>query len=337
MDHPAIYAIGGLPGSGKTSVIQPYLAQGFSRVNRDETGGKLDSPDTPFYHEVRRLFGQGVRRFVFDNTFCFPEQRAVLVQVARELGLPVHLRMLDVDVPKAQLFASRRQVQRYGKLFRKEDYKTHKADENMFPPSVQFAFEKALKSSPPSTAEGFASVEVVPVPVVWGPEYTRKALILDYDGTLRLTKGRRVTKRGKLYPTDPDDIDVLPGRSEVLKRMQAEGWLLLGASNQSGCSYSKDEDPDALTEEQAQACFKRTNELLGVDIDVLYAVDRGGPPSTFWRKPCPGMGVVHIEKYKLDPAKCIMVGDMGTDQTFAERCGFQFAEASQFFAQGGAS
>ena len=45
----------------------------------------------------------------------------------------------------------------------------------------------------------------------------------------------------------------------------------------------------------------------------------------------PGMGVQFIEKYKLDPSQCIMVGDMKTDQTFAERCGFQFINAQKFF------
>ncbi|MFX1286823.1 MAG: HAD hydrolase-like protein [Promethearchaeota archaeon] len=47
------------------------------------------------------------------------------------------------------------------------------------------------------------------------------------------------------------------------------------------------------------------------------------------------MGVQFIEKYHLDPSQCIMVGDMKTDQTFAERCGFQFINAQQFFAPQG--
>jgi histidinol phosphatase-like enzyme len=56
------------------------------------------------------------------------------------------------------------------------------------------------------------------------------------------------------------------------------------------------------------------------------------PPITcYCRKPAPGMGAYFIEKYKLNPAKCIMVGDMGSDKTFAARCGFQYADASEFF------
>ena len=333
MQADQIVAIGGLPGSGKTSAIKPYLNAGFTRVNRDTTGGKLDKADSAFFLKVREHYAKGVRRFVFDNTYCFAAQRAMLVQVADELGLPVHLKMLDVDVPKAQLFAARRQIQRYGKLFQKADYALHKGDPNMFPPAAQFAFAKALAKVVPSTDEGFASVEILPVPVVWGPEYVNRAIILDLDGTVRVTPDEKVCP----YPRNKGEVIIMEGRRDVLKRKQAEGFILCGATNQSGVSYppiSKKTglpDPKYLTEAQVQECIKATCEGLGVDIDVLYATDRGGPPATYWRKPCPGMGVHFIEKYKLDPSQCVMVGDMKSDKTFAERCGFQFVWAHQFF------
>jgi hypothetical protein len=38
-----------------------------------------------------------------------------------------------------------------------------------------------------------------------------------------------------------------------------------------------------------------------------------------------------VEKHKLSPAACICVGDMTSDRTFSERCGFQFAWAHDFF------
>jgi len=43
------------------------------------------------------------------------------------------------------------------------------------------------------------------------------------------------------------------------------------------------------------------------------------------------MGVLFIEKYKLDPQQCVMVGDWTSDKSFAERCGFQFVDADAFF------
>jgi phosphoglycolate phosphatase-like HAD superfamily hydrolase len=44
------------------------------------------------------------------------------------------------------------------------------------------------------------------------------------------------------------------------------------------------------------------------------------------------MSALFIEKYKLLPSECIMVGDMTTDETFAIRSGFKFVHADKFFA-----
>ena len=46
----------------------------------------------------------------------------------------------------------------------------------------------------------------------------------------------------------------------------------------------------------------------------------------------PGLGVAFIEKYKLDSSKCIIVGDIKTDKTIAQRRGFQFQDAEEFFS-----
>ena len=46
----------------------------------------------------------------------------------------------------------------------------------------------------------------------------------------------------------------------------------------------------------------------------------------------PGKGVYFVEKYKLDPAKVTMVGDMTSDKTFAKRSGFNFIHADEYEA-----
>jgi len=45
----------------------------------------------------------------------------------------------------------------------------------------------------------------------------------------------------------------------------------------------------------------------------------------------PGLGVAFIEKYKLDRAQVVMVGDMTTDRTFAARAGVRFVDQADFF------
>ena len=149
--------------------------------------------------------------------------------------------------------------------------------------------------------------------------YNRKAILLDYDGTIRKTKS------GEKYPTTPEDIEILPNRAKILKQYQEKGYLLLGVSNQSFVAKG------VFTLEQAQQCFENTHEMLGVDINYLFCPHQAYPQVCYCRKPMSGMGVQFTEKYKLDPSQCIMVGDMKTDQTFAERCGFQFISAQTFF------
>ena len=157
-----------------------------------------------------------------------------------------------------------------------------------------------------------------------GPEYVNEAVIFDYDGTLRECKSDRHS------PNDPDDVILMPGRREKVQELAQQGMLLLGASNQSGVAKPTDHK-GYVSAEGAKACFARTNELLGVDIDVAYSVERGGMAQSFWPKPMPGMGVLWVEKHKLDPAKVTFVGDMTKDKTFAARCGFKFEWAKDYF------
>ena len=168
--------------------------------------------------------------------------------------------------------------------------------------------------------EGFVAIDHVPfVRAPLPPDHCNNAIILDYDGTLR------VCKSGSKYPVDPEDVKVLPGRAETLRKYAADGYLLLGASNQSGVEKGD------LTHDQVKACFDRTNELLGLSIDYQYCPHHSFPIRCYCRKPLPGMGVYLIEKYHLDPSQCIMVGDSTSDKTFAKRSRFRFMSPEEFF------
>lgn len=318
-----IVLVAGPPGGGKTSFIEPLVTQGYRRINRDHVGGDL-GVKSQCYSILRMAYAAGERSFVFDNVYATPESRAIIIDEAKKLQLPIRIMWLGTTPEQAQFFAARRQVQRYGRVLMGADYKTiAKGDDNMFPPAATFAYWK--KVVPPTVSEGFDAIDHVPVTINLGPEYKNKALLLDYDGTLRITKS------GFIYPRKADDVFVLANRAKVLKDYLDRGYVLCGVSNQSGLAKEDPNDEYYLTEADCRAAFDETNRQLGVDIDYLYASERAGVPSTFYRKPMPGMGVAFIEKYKLDPAQCIMVGDMKTDETFANRCGFQYFDAADFF------
>ena len=321
MLEPGIILVAGPLGGGKTTTVKPYVDVGCVRINRDDLGGGLQTGGLSD-QVLRSSYAQGKRAFVCDNTFATVASRKVFIDIARDLGLPIHLKWLETTREQGQFFAARRQMQRLGRILRAEEYKDHKGDPNMFPPVAQFTYWK--KVEPPEESEGFDSIEMIPVTVNLGPEYDNEAVIFDFDGTLRKTKS------GKPYPSDPDDVELLPGCKEKIVELGKAGVLMLGASNQSGIGKPPDHE-EYVSEAQVCACFDRTKELLGEDIEVIYSTERGGMAQSFWPKPLPGMGVYFIEKYKLDPAKVVFVGDMTKDKTFAERCGFQFIWAKDFF------
>jgi HAD superfamily hydrolase (TIGR01662 family) len=319
MTSGEIVLLMGPPGGGKSTKVREFVGKGYHRLNRDEIG----STDL-MYRKLRQDHSNGVRLFVLDNTYGTQSARYEVISLGLSLKLSVRAVLMETTQEQAQFFAARRQIQRYGKLLRAADYKQapHKTDPNDFPPVAQFAYFK--KREDPHVGEGLVSVERVPVKIDLGPEYTREAVILDYDGTLRDTIS------GRKYPNEPKDIRILPGRKEKLDALVKQGLLLLGASNQSGCSKEPG-DEKYVSVENAQQCIDATNQMLGHKIDAIFSTEAAGVPPSFWPKPCPGMGVHFIEKYKLNPAKVTMVGDRGTDRTFATRCGFQYADAEEFF------
>lgn len=183
---------------------------------------------------------------------------------------------------------------------------------------VLFKYKKEFQK--PSTDEGFSKVEVVKFVRKHNPEFTNKAIILDYDGTLR----ECVNGNGK-YPTDVSHVEIKPGRKAVLDSYKEKGYLLFGLSNQSGVHKGD------LTYDKAVELFNHTNKLLGVDIDVRFCPHQSAPLSCYCRKPMSGVWVELMLKHKLDPKQSIMVGDMTTDKTFAARSGIQYYDQADFF------
>ena len=309
-----ILLIIGYPASGKTIIAKEYERLEYHRLNRDELGGSLDG----LVNHLDHLFKvENKTEFIMDNTYPTIKSRSSVIKWAYDNDFEIECKWIDIDVGDALYNASKRMIDTYGKLLSPEEIKNSK-DIGVYSPAVIYRYRKAFVR--PTLQEGFHEVEKIPFTRKMDKNiYTNKAVLLDYDGTIRKTKS------GEKYPITPEDIEILPNRTKILKNCQEKDYLLLGVSNQSFISKG------IFTLEQAQQCFENTHVMLGVDIDYLFCPHQAYPQVCYCRKPMPGMGVQFIEKYKLDPSQCIMVGDMKTDQTFAERCGFQFINSQKFF------
>jgi len=301
----------GYQASGKTTYTLENFPNYF-RLNRDKEGGTLQKLATKLDESIV----QGKKQIVLDNTFPTQESREPFLKIAKKHKIPARAIVIDATIEDAQFNAAHRMLKKYKKLLDAEEAKATK-DDNCFSINVLFHYRKIYQEA--STNEGFS--EIIHIPFERKPfGYKNKALILDYDGTLRQTKSK------SKYPIHPNDIEILPNRKETLEKYRDQGYLLVGASNQSGIADKK------LSTEDAIACFERTNELLGHNIDYIFCPHGAYPPQCFCRKPCFGSGVVLMERYKLDLSKCIVVGDMTSDATFAKRGGVKYIAAEKFFA-----
>jgi histidinol-phosphate phosphatase family protein len=321
----------GFPASGKSTLARGYASNGYTVLNRDTIGGSLDRCIDAADECARK----GEMNIVFENTYGTAKSRAPVIAWAKARGLPVECLWLATTIADAQINAVMRQIERHGHLLSLDELKSAgKADPGMFPPVAQYAYRKNFEA--PSVSEGFTKVTGIPFVRQRDPKvYCNKAVIVDYDGTIRKIKGQNPAakkdasgKKLRQFPVDPGEIELLPNRAGAIKRYAAMGYLILGVSNQSGIGHG------TVTDARARACFDATNDMLGIKIDYLYCPHNMGPSGIpcYCRKPNPGNGVLFIEKHKLDPAKCIVVGDQKTDASFAKACGFTFVDPGTFFA-----
>jgi histidinol-phosphate phosphatase family protein len=315
---PEVVIVMGIQGAGKSTLVQRYLAAGYERLNRDLAGGTLDDLLAPLESHLQ----QGRTRIVLDNTYPTRASRWPLIRMAHRYGVPVRCHHLATPLDEALINVVLRVLDRYESLPGPDELKElGKSDPNLPPPAALSRFAACLE--PPTADEGFAAITVTPFVRLPGPSLngTQKALFLDVDGTLRRTLS------GDIYPRDPADIEVLPGRSEVLRRYVDDGWQLFFVSNQSGIASGN------VSLEAVQAGFAKTRELLGVPIaDVAFCPHTAFPAGCFCRKPMPGLGVWLARRHGLSLRDSIMVGDMDSDAGFARAIGARFVSADAFFA-----
>ena len=316
-----IVIIMGIQASGKSTAVKSYTDRGYVRLNRDDTGGSLDQLNVLLEGKIKQQYST---RFVLDNTYGKKEQRAQVIALAKKYGFNVVCHMMKTSIEEAQFNAANRILSlpsangvipstilgpNGSKLF---------PDPANIPVIALFAYNKIFES--PTLDEGFTEITAMNFKRVLPKNYTNKAIILDYDGTLRKMIGKNK------FPVTPDEVVIMPNRKEVLNKWKSNGYLLLGISNQSGIEKGQ------LSDEAAKACFNRTNELLGLDIDYQYCPHHSFPIRCYCRKPLPGLSVYFIRKYLLNPSECIFVGDSTSDKTCAKRSGFQYQDQKDFFA-----
>jgi HAD superfamily hydrolase (TIGR01662 family) len=298
--------------------VRQYLDKGYVRLNRDQQGGSLED----LVPLVGESLGAGKTRVVLDNTYPTRVSRYAVIRMAHTHRIPVRCRFLNTPVNEAYQNVVLRILERYGRLLGPDDLKElSKTDPNLPPPAAMARWAASFES--PAIDEGFSVVEEIPFVRRPGNAGTVKGLLLDVDGTLRTTRS------GEIYPRQPDDVLLLPGRREALQPWVEEGYRLFFVSNQSGVASG------SVSREAVDACFQRTVELLGLPVaEIAVCPHPAFPAGCFCRKPLPGLGIYLRQRHNLASEHLAMVGDMDSDAEFATSLGAKYYSAEKFFGTG---
>jgi len=302
----------GPPASGKSTFTKKLVDKGFVSLNRDTEGGKI----IDLIPKLESLLKNN-KDVVLDNLFPTVEVRKPFLDLAKKYNSPVECQLMGTSIEDATFNVVQRAFKLIGKFPSPEEIKKAKHT-NIFPPTVLFKYKKEFQK--PDLSEGFSKIDVFKFVREDDPTFTQKALIVDYDGTLRECIGGN----GK-FPVSEDQIEIKPNVKKVLEDFKKKGYLLLGISNQSGVHKGD------LTYEKCCQLFEHTNKLLGLDIEYKFCPHQSAPISCYCRKPQTGMFVDFMLKHKLSRKNTIFVGDMTTDRTAASRFGCQYIDQLEFF------
>jgi histidinol-phosphate phosphatase family protein len=148
----------------------------------------------------------------------------------------------------------------------------------------------------PSPAPAAAPSPSLPIP---------KAVLFDRDGTLVVDVP---------YNGDPGQVVAMPGAREAVGRLRAAGVATAVVSNQSGVARGR------IRAAQVGAVNRRVEELVG-PVGPWFVCMHGPGDGCGCRKPAPGLVKAAAAELGVDPADCVVIGDIGSDVEAARAAG----------------
>lgn len=164
---------------------------------------------------------------------------------------------------------------------------------------------------------------------------TKKALILDFDGTIRRSKS------GATFIKDETDIELMPNIEKIIWRYRDMGWLIFGISNQAGVAHGFKTWIDVGNEMDATfALFKREKPFHVVKWCYHDGKGKVEPYNhrSLGRKPDIGMLYeMEVDSYKagyiVDWDNSLFVGDRSEDEQCAKNAGIPFKHIDRFLIE----
>lgn len=147
----------------------------------------------------------------------------------------------------------------------------------------------------------------------WASEMAagRAALFLDRDGVINRERGAHTWKL--------EDFEVLPGVAEAVKAANQAGLLVIVVTNQSGIGLGLYDHADV---ERLHAYLHRQLARQGAHLDaVYYCPHHPTQGRCLCRKPGSLLLERALARFRIDPARAVMVGDRQRDADAARGAG----------------
>lgn len=129
----------------------------------------------------------------------------------------------------------------------------------------------------------------------------RRFVLIDRDGTINVEKH---------YLSDPDQLELIPGVAQAMRRLQDNGFGLAVITNQSGIARGY------FDLARLDAIHDRLRSLLAAEevaVDGIYICPHGPGDDCDCRKPLPGMAEQAMAEHGFDPTRAVMIGDKEVD------------------------
>jgi D-glycero-D-manno-heptose 1,7-bisphosphate phosphatase len=139
----------------------------------------------------------------------------------------------------------------------------------------------------------------------------KRALFLDRDGVINEDRG---------YVSRQEDFSFCEGVFEALRTFQAEGFLLIVVTNQSG--IGRGYYTEAAYQKLTYWMLKKLKEVE-IFITKVYHCPHAPETKCACRKPQPGMLQTALQEFDIDPTRSWLVGDKESDLEAAARAGVQ--------------
>src|SRR5262245_45743735 len=150
----------------------------------------------------------------------------------------------------------------------------------------------------------------------------RRAVFFDRDGVLN----RAIVRGGRPYPPRSlGDLELTPDAPEALSRLEAAGFLLIGATNQ----------PDVARGTQCRDVVQAINDAVKRSLGLyeILTCYHDTEDQCECRKPRPGLLRRAARKFQLDLASSFMIGDRWVDIECGTRAGCRTVWIDQRYAE----